>query len=340
MVSGPPGSAPATRTGTRAAAYRPATWTSASPTSTSSCGRGLASSPARASTSRSSTRALSRSTSGSRSSGSSPPSLSRAATSSWVRMLASGLRSSCAASATKALLVPGGRQPGEHAVEGRGECADLVAGRWHGQPLGRWPRRRSARRHGAAPRPAAAPADHPPCERGQRHEEQREEHEQERAQGRAGSSRGPPSGRPPPRVRARPARADPGHDEVPRQPGPAARDGDRAPRDETLGLLGVTSGVRRSAVADAHDPVSGVEHLHHLAARHRHGVGQPAGLDQDGDLTGGGRASSTAARSSVAATAAYSSRPPVTRASATPATPRIVSRERRLRRDQAHVASR
>ena len=223
-----------------------------------------------------------------------PALLSRAATSSWVRMLASGLRSSCAASATKARCWSRGRQPGEHAVEGRGECADLVAGRWHGQPLG-------TAGPGADPLGAMAQlldrpqrrADHPPCERGQRHEEQREEHEQERAQGAlAGLEVRRRDGRHREYALVPTARADPGHDEVPRQPGPAARDGDRAPRDETLGLLGghqrgeAVRGRRR-----AHDPVPGVEHLHHLAARHRHGSGSRPASTRTATSAGGGLAS-------------------------------------------------
>ena len=90
------------RTGTRAAAYRSATSARRSAASTSSTRRGPPSSPARASTRRSSTSPDSRCTSGSRSGGKAArPRRRRAATSSWVRMLASGLRSSWAASATK-----------------------------------------------------------------------------------------------------------------------------------------------------------------------------------------------------------------------------------------------
>ncbi len=97
---------PPHRTGTRADAYRPATSSTSRPTSTTPVTRAAdRSSSVRARRSRSSTRAESRVTSGTRSSGSRPPSPSRVATSSCVRIEASGLRSSWAASATKARWV-------------------------------------------------------------------------------------------------------------------------------------------------------------------------------------------------------------------------------------------
>src|SRR5215207_1749555 len=92
------------RTATRAAAYRPTTSVASATRSTGSRGRRGASST-RASSSRSSTSRDSRSTSSSTSPASSPagvPASTAAATSSWVRALASGERSSCAASETNA----------------------------------------------------------------------------------------------------------------------------------------------------------------------------------------------------------------------------------------------
>ena len=91
-----------TRTGTRADAWRRSLSATSWATTTSVASVREASVPERASTSRSSTRADNRPTSGRSSSGRLPPSPTRAATSSSVRMLVSGLRSSCAASATKA----------------------------------------------------------------------------------------------------------------------------------------------------------------------------------------------------------------------------------------------
>ena len=88
------------RTRTRAPAYRPTTSGSSRLRSLSELTGVLVSSSARARSRRSSTSPESRWTSARRSAGSCPPSPRRWATSSWVRMLASGLRSSWAASAT------------------------------------------------------------------------------------------------------------------------------------------------------------------------------------------------------------------------------------------------
>ena len=127
----------------------------------------------------------------------------------------------------------------------RGSVARAAAGH-------RWPRRRSARRHGAAPRPAAARADHPPCERGQRHEEQREEHEQERAQGRwlvsrsAVGTAATASTRPSP-LRAPTPATTRSPDSPARRPGTVTE----PPATRRSDSWGVTRGVRRSAVADA-----------------------------------------------------------------------------------------
>ena len=101
---GPP-SPTVSRTGTRPPAYRPATERSSAPTSTSPTADPPRPSSVRASSSRSSTSAERRSTSASSSAVSGSASPRRWATSSCVRMLASGLRSSCAASATKARWV-------------------------------------------------------------------------------------------------------------------------------------------------------------------------------------------------------------------------------------------
>ena len=81
----------------------------------------------------------------------------RSASSSSVRRIASGVRSSCEASRDeRPLALERHLQPGEHLVERAPEAADLVVGRRHRQPLARPARRSPPRRGGASARPAAA----------------------------------------------------------------------------------------------------------------------------------------------------------------------------------------
>ena len=132
-----PGPGRRRRTGTGAAAYRPATSASSGGASKDSRRDGrlrVGAGPGQQQ------QVLDqrdrRCTSASRSAGRSPPSPSRCATSSWVRMRASGLRSSCAASATKARCRSRrAGQPVEHVVEGGRQGVDLVRGVGHRQPL-------------------------------------------------------------------------------------------------------------------------------------------------------------------------------------------------------------
>jgi len=172
------------RTRTRAPAYRPTTSGSSRLRSLSELTGVLVSSSARARSRRSSTSPESRWTSARRSAGSCPPSPRRWATSSWVRMLASGLRSSWAASATNDRCLrraPATRSSMSLSVVARAliSSPDGV----HGQPLG--VRRGLVDLGGAVAQRLHRPqgrADDPSLDRRQHGEQQGEEHEQEGAQ--------------------------------------------------------------------------------------------------------------------------------------------------------------
>ena len=275
-----------------------------------------------------------RCTSARRSAGRSPPSPSRWATSSWVCIDASGLRSSCAASATKA------RCRSRELASRSSMSLRVTASAWTSSAVSGTGSRSSRPvpliRAAPARRPSTGPQrapDHPP----------RDDREHGQQQG-IGDQQRPPQ--------------DPlaaldvpdllGHDHRPGTGPRAHRHGHHAqrPGDPGAGALhrqrlaapgerqlrraqqgGQPVGVDRRA----HDPAGRVDDLHHLGARHRQRVRQRAGLRHrhhvrgrgagaavDGALDGDARARRTATML------------PMASATATPVTPSSISRARRL----------
>ena len=223
-----------------------------------------------------------------------PPSPSRSATSSWVRILASGLRSSWAASATKARCrARAGGQPVEHLVEGHGQRVDLVVGHRHRQPLGpaASPLIRSAPRPQLLDRAQRRSRSTRQAIGGQHDQHQREQRSAGRCAAPPGLAStsptgsadddahravGRPGGHRPDAERHGQRRPGAGHLDAPPRParGPARR------------AAAAASAGRRSTEPADH-PLLGVDHLHHLGAGHRHRARQPARVDQRGDLVGG-----------------------------------------------------